>query len=215
IAFGEASRSMLEKDLSADVATALPVVEGGRIYANLSNFLTLVRLSSIVDFIPIVDSMAAGALATIRDEADYRAPQKLRPIPWGLLRRAPQIASTLLEARLSPERSRARVEEIAARHAAELDALAGEARPLASLAEEALGRTARLIFQEMLPRFLLAKRSMRQIRSMFAGQPGDTLNLVERLDQSLPGNVTVEMGMALADLVPLLPGGLDLDALVR
>jgi pyruvate,water dikinase len=76
-----------------------------------------------------------------------------------------------------------------------------------------IARSARVMLLDVLPFFVSARAAMTRIRGIFAEPDADEVRWLSKLDQSLPGNVTVEMGLALAELAEYLPRGMTLDEL--
>jgi pyruvate,water dikinase len=210
-----ASEAVFGRDITREVERSPVIIRGGRLWAHVSALLTVVPLRSMIEMIPAIDPVAAATLATIEDEAPWRTEHSLKGVPWGLLWHAPEKAAQLLEARLAPEHARAHVDALCARLRAEVEALADERLPFDRFANEAVARTARGMFLDVLPCFVSAKIAMGKIRGIFEDATEEESRWLAKLDQSLPGNVTVEMGLALVDLAAHLPPDMTLDALER
>jgi pyruvate,water dikinase len=204
---GEASRRILGRVLTEELDDAIVTARHGRLYMNLSNVLMLADKAFLVGATPVIDPLLSAALAGL-DEAEYRSGKDdLKKVPWSLLWSAPARAAQIFEARLLPEHARRGIERELARHVGEVHALAGEGRPFGELYADVMERTVRMMFEEILPFFAVSKLAMKRIRGIFEDATPEQRALVDRLDQSLPGNVTVEMGLALAELSRLVPRG--------
>ena len=212
-----ASGQVFNKDITADIDTTIPFVEGGRLWVNLSSTLTIASLADHVRVVPIIDPVCAAALAAV-DEDTYRAEKSIKQVPWNIVWHAPAKAAQVFEARLLPEHARTSVDRTCEAHLRDLRAAAASSssgEPLSTFAIATMTRAARLVFGEVLPYFAMSKLAMSRLRGMFGDDatPEQKSDL-EKLDQSLPGNVTVEMGLALAELPQLLPKDTSIDVLV-
>ena len=184
-------------------------VRHGRMYVNLSNLFTVVDKGRLVQLLLSTDALAARILEAV-DEASYRAPGPgLGRLAWRLALHAPHRVAVLAESLALPERARRRADRITEEVDGRLRALADSPLPLLPLAE-ALARTLLpAMFDELLPRVVAAKVAMSRIRQRLVRVSQTEQRLIDRLDQSLPGNVTVAMGLALAEMARLLPAGWD------
>ncbi len=207
------SRAVLGKDVTVDPVRAPVLIRGGRMWLHLSPVMHIAPLSKIRDTLPLIDPVAAAALQTIEDETFYKSEQSPFDVPWGLLWIAPEKAAQLIEARLMPEHARQHVQEHVTRLLAKHDELDRANLPFDQLAHELVFATAKTMLAEILPYFVSAKLAMSHIRGIF-DSPSDEESLhLSRLDQSLPGNVTVEMGLALASMASQLPQGATIESI--
>jgi pyruvate,water dikinase len=211
----EASKLLLGKDVTARIETTVPFSVHGRLYLNLSNLLTLTRKASLVRVLGSVDPIAAESIEGA-EEAAYRAPGAgLRRLRWRLLPRAPGKMLRILGAIRSPERARRAADRASSAFTASLHADAAAERPIHELARALFPRVIKLVLSELLPRFAASKVAMARIRRLFKDAPESQQRLVDRLDQSLPGNVTVEMGLELARMARALGCEVDPSELER
>jgi pyruvate,water dikinase len=218
-----ASGQIFGKNITADIDTTVPFVEGGRIWVNLSNTLTIAPLAKHVGFLPVIDPVCAAALATV-DEDAYRAEKSVKQVPWNLVWHAPAKVAQVFEARLLPEHARKSVDrgcetylrDLRAAQAASSAVAPAQDQPFSVFAIETMTHVARFVFGEVMPYFAMSKLAMSLLRGMFGDDAtAEQRSDLAKLDQSLPGNVTVEMGLALAELPRLLPKDTSADALAR
>ena len=201
-----ASENIFGKNITGDPVTSFVLACHGRLYINLSNALAAIPKEKLASLVANMDPVVGASLASM-DEVTYRSTRKVREVPWRLILGAPQKIATLLEARLMPEHARRSCDRECERHLQEIRALAASKPPVDQFVTEAIERTARLVFHEIIPLFAVSKLAMSRIRDIFSDATDSQQKLVARLDQSLPGNVTVEMGLELADLARLAPDG--------
>ncbi|MEZ0368350.1 MAG: PEP/pyruvate-binding domain-containing protein, partial [Candidatus Sericytochromatia bacterium] len=198
------------EDISRDPDTALALARSGRIYINFSNFLALAGKERLLGILKQVDSLAAGALAGI-DAATYTNPAyHKRELLAGLLLRMPHRALQMLEGGLMPEHARQGLERAIQRFRHQLSALEPQTQAGASLAVDALGRELaghciQLIAREFLPLIALSRVAIGHLSGFFPEPTPAQRDHLQRLDRSLPHNVTIEMGLELYHLAQLLP----------
>jgi pyruvate,water dikinase len=204
---------VFRKDLTADIDTTVPFIAGGRIWINLSNTFTIGSLATHEKLMHVMDPVCAQALGSVEEES-YRGEHSIRQVPWNLLWSVPEKAAQIFEARLLPEHARKSVESAREQHLREVRALTTrDDEGLHAFATKAIQAAAHTVFSEILPYFVVSKLAMSRLRDIFAdATPAQQLDLA-KLDQSLPGNVTVEMGLGLAELAQALPAGTSLEAL--
>src|SRR6185295_10137761 len=59
------SRALFNTDLTADIDTTIPFVEGGRLWVSLSSSLTIGSLADHVRLIPNIDPVASASIEAI------------------------------------------------------------------------------------------------------------------------------------------------------
>lgn len=208
-----ASSLVFGKDLTASIDTTVPFVAGGRLWINLSNTLTLSSLAAHESLMQLMDPVCAQALGSV-DEQSYRGEHSIKQIPWSLIWSAPEKAAQILEARLAPEHAKKSVERAREQHWHDLRAMTTERdTDLRAFASQALQAAAHTVFAEILPYFAVSKLAMSRLRDVLVDLTPEQQLDIAKLDQSLPGNVTVEMGLALAELAAALPADTGLEAL--
>jgi pyruvate,water dikinase len=191
------------------VGEAAVVVRHGRMYVNLSNLFTVVDQGQLVKLLLSTDAIAARILEAV-DVESYRAPAPgLGRLAWRLALHAPHRVAVLAEALALPERSRRRADRIAEEVEGRLRGLEDSPLPLVPLAEALARVLLPAMFDELLPRVVAAKMAMSRIRQRLVRVSETEQRLIDRLDQSLPGNVTVTMGLELSEMARLLPAGWD------
>ncbi|HEY9843054.1 MAG: PEP/pyruvate-binding domain-containing protein [Candidatus Sericytochromatia bacterium] len=198
------------EDISRDPETALALARSGRIYVSYSNFLALAGKERLLGILSQVDSLAAAALDGI-DVAEYtNTAYPKRELLAGVLWRMPHRAMHLLEGRLLPEHARQGLERAIQNFRQHLRALEPQTRAGADLAVDVLGRELagnciQLIAREFLPLIALTRVAIGHLRDFFPEPTPDQQEHLQRLDRSLPHNVTIEMGLELYQLAQLLP----------
>ena len=198
-----AATEAVGRDLTKDPNRAIMQTGAGRLWGNLSLLMALAGQQKLVSVLELMDPLAADALNGV-DKALYRAekPRRADLVP-GLLRRMPARLMVVVTGRLFPGHSRTQADAAVGAWWSSIEALLSQPLSLDQLIDQTTAVTARLILRELLPRLVLTRRALRQIHQIFEGRD-DLAEQLGCLDQSLPGNITVQMGMELADLAPLL-----------
>jgi len=211
-----ASLAVFHRDITANLDATIPFVECGRIYFNLSNALRLADHEKLVGKISLMDGLAGGALAAADQETYRAAHEEFHLFPWAVFWTAPEHLLHLLDARLLPEHARRASDRGVERGLHRLREIGERDLPVDELADQLYDEAIRTVLAHVLPYVAAAALAMVRIRtSIFAGADPEHLALAERLTQSLPGNVTVEMGLALADLAHHVEPGAGVDELLR
>ncbi len=197
--FSAASHQVLGKDVTDDIDLSIFYVTEGRIYVNLSIILLLLGKERYCPAFAVMDPVAAAAVANV-DEQEYKAahyPDKT--VILRLLNYLPDKAINFIESRFVPHHARRGCEKQINKFVQRLRQLAEQGGPLADFAAEATRSLAPLAFDELLPLMVAARRALSKMRAIC--EPIDGVDeQLEALDRSLPGNVTVEMGLALDHL---------------
>ena len=201
----EISKCLFGRDITARIETTIPFAAHGRLYVNLSNVLTLMSRDRLARLIFNIDPVAAASLSTA-DESEYRAAANvLGRLRWSILRRGLARTARIIGALVRPEQARRDAQHAVERFVRCLRKKGASQAPTWELARHAQERVAVLLFNRVLPRFAASRIALALIRRLFRGASPTEGHLLDRLDQSLPGNLTVEMGLALAGLARHLP----------
>ena len=202
--FSHGSIELVGQDVTQELAATIPYCTTGRLYANLSNVLAVTTPSKLAEFLVLMDPLAAGALKEVDHEA-YRAEGfAMAGLVVRAINHVPPRLLNLIEGRLMPEHARDGCNRVLSQFEREANSLAEEDLSLGEFADRLLGRIAQLILRELLPRILMARRAVAEIWKLFPSPDEETAWQLGRIDRSLPGNVTVEMGLALAEVAELL-----------
>ena len=204
--FRHASREVFGSDISTDILRTLPYITSGRIYLNLSNVLAVASKEKVAGAFRLLDGLAADALAQI-DEETYRAESFHKgSLMLGALNRIPDRVLNIIEGRLMPERALEGCQRRAEEHLTAVRDLVGKRLSVVELANELASQTVELIMRETLPLTFISRRAMSEMKALCDDQP-ELESHLDRIDRSLPNNVTVEMGLALERAAGLLPAG--------
>jgi pyruvate,water dikinase len=182
------------------------VLAAGRMYLIASNVITVVRKQRFVKAFSNIDPLSAQAISSVND-ADYFKPRRRKTgIAFGFLRYVSLMCVPVFKALLNPEKFLAKLDEEEPRFRNDIGQL--------NQSELSLNDYARLLFVRALdwiigyvaPCFLASRISFELIKKLCGSQhAADT----RQLDQALPRNRTVEMGLALYELSKSLPPGLE------
>lgn len=183
---------------------ALPVISGGRIYLNLNNFMGLVGETRVLNHLMMLDPLASSALAAV-DRARL-APSGVRRLPFlaALAWRMPRRITNTMRGLRRPERARARWEGLWRRHRQILDQLQGKALAPDAFVDAVMAHTLGFILRETLVLYVASRVALGRIAKLFPQPDLETRAQLDALEQALPGNLTIEMGLALHALAPLV-----------
>lgn len=195
---------LLGHDNSDRIETALLFASTGRIYFNFSNLLALAGEDKIVALLKNVDGLAAAIMAEL-DAAPYvNADFEKGALLRDLFAHIPGRALLALESGLMPEHARQGAERSAEKFQRLLAELAAEDLPLDAFGKKLGEQMGHLLGGEFLPPIALSRVAIAQLAGFFAHADEQTRASLQRLDRSLPHNVTIEMGLELENLARLL-----------
>ncbi len=193
-----------------DVETGLVCVEGGRIYLNLSNGLHLFgSFEKFANVFQKMDFLSAGILRNV-DESAYKSTNHPGPIkklnPKAILSK-PDIIYQVLEEAFTPERHARSYRRAVKKTFKTICRLETENLPLGKYFDGVIKETLHLLIRMALPTFTFSQVAIGMIKKIFAGDAAHDDNIrdqLDRIDKSLPHNITVEMGLNLHKISQLL-----------
>ena len=189
-----------------EIDESLLVIDGCRIYLNLSNALWISNQKALAAKYENVDVIASRILAHLDVSAYYnkRRPKGLRWWQLKALWHLRKFALAWLKACFLPSRFRRRCDQITRPYEERLQPTGGKA----SLPEEyepLLDRFCLSFLQCTLPAVLAYWFAGRfTARALFKWAPQEIRALAQRLDRGLPNELVVEMGMAMYELSQLI-----------
>lgn len=181
---------------------------GGRWYANLSHLLWL-GTGRIAQSLESLDVHAARVLRNIDPQRYRRAATSpggiriARAIAGTLVRSAAPASRTLV-AVLAPQRARRRYEEAVRQHDQHLAEAARTTSSVSDLADKTVAPVVRLLIRESLPLTCAAEAATALIRLLHRRAAPHRRDQVTTALSSMPGNITVEMGLDLYRLARAL-----------
>lgn len=191
---------LLGHDVTRNPATTIPFACEGRLYLNVSNILAFIGKDKAVRGLSNIDSLAAQALQHL-DVAEYQATHHRHLPPLHLFWQMPKTVMKLLEARILPEHMHQQCQAAMAVYFQELPQMSKH--PLDEVVPTFFQRIIGLMKEHLLPAVITGRLAIAKLQHMFADL--DVAEQLERLDRSLSGNVTIEMGLELERLARLLP----------
>lgn len=210
--FADATKEALGVRLCGDSSDDILLATGGRLYLNISNMLLLEKKETMANTFRRMDTLAAEIIRGI-DEKKYLpkiVPKKLKGVKLKLLRHVPDSIGRVFEAAVLPGQLNSSLHRQIKRFVAELKAESEEDLTVREFARETLRKTVHLIIHWLVPTVIVSQIADAKMQALFKDESKKTKDLVGYLDRSLPGNVTVEMGLALYHLSQLLkPDELD------
>jgi pyruvate,water dikinase len=182
------------KKMVDDVSKALPFSASGRLYLNLSNVLSLLPSDKIIQCIQCMDGLAASALEEAKlDEFRNSSFKKIGLICSTLIRSFPRI-KTYYAALNDPKKARQKVDRACRDFQNRVKTMNSDSKTMDKFVKQVTDQSAVLILQITEPSFVATKIAMSKIRKLFPNANKEQSQMIDRLDQSLPGNITVAMG---------------------
>ncbi|WP_186356195.1 PEP/pyruvate-binding domain-containing protein [Streptomonospora sp. PA3] len=185
-------------------AGGLILTVGGRWYLNASNILWL-GTERLARSVAALDVHAARTLRNV-DARRYRK-AAAKPQPAGAARavagtaaRSGGLLAAALAALTAPRRARRRYAAAVDRHRRHLAGVARTARSLPRLGEEAAEPAVRLLVREGLPLTAAAETAASLLGSLYRRASDEQRRNLGTALRSMPGNVTIDMGLELYDL---------------
>lgn len=203
---------LAKKDLVDDVSIALPFCASGRLYLNISNLINLLPSVKIIQCIKCMDGLAASALEEANIDK-FRNPSFLKSglIFSTLIRIFPRI-KILYCALKAPKKTRKIVDKACQDFQNRVKAMNSDSITMTDFVQQVTDQSAALILRTTEPSYVATTIAMSKIRKLFPDATTEQKQLINTLDQSLPGNITVSMGHDLFLLSQQLRSDLSFDS---
>lgn len=207
-----ATHEFLGKDIVDDVSKAMPFCASGRLYLNLSNLVNILPSDKIIQCIKCMDGLAASALKEANID-NFRDPSFLKYglIFSSLIRSFPRIKILFLSFK-SPKKTRKTVDKECHGFQNRVKLMNSDSTTMNEFVKQVTDQSAVLILQTTEPAYIASKIALSKIRQLFPNATTEQYQLINSLDQSLPGNITVSMGQDLFLLSQQLSSGFSLNS---
>jgi pyruvate,water dikinase len=178
---------------------------GGRIYSCLSLYFTIASPEGFADFIANMDSMVSDILRHT-DLTPYRKAQRpafLERLIPRILTHVPGLPLRNLSAALAPEHAATAYRRTVETAMADMESLEPGSGGLAGYADRLVGDFVALMVSALATPLAVGQLTRSRLRRMFAQRADTDARIAEDLthiDQALPHNITIEMGLALFDI---------------
>lgn len=181
---------------------ALPYISSGHLYLNISTAMLFVHKEKLVKMVRVLDPRTADAIDGV-SESQYKSRHYSSLLsPLNMISLLPGMLPAMLKARNNPEQAYTELQKAIDEYRNELDNLSAESlRPL-QLMTKITESLEKLLTKRLAPCFLISRIAIEAVKEA-AGE--DHKELVETLIQSLPHNVTVEMGLDLYEVARQIP----------
>lgn len=197
-----ASRKLFQRDLTDHIDRTIAYITAGRVYANVSNALTLTSAENLLNKLSFVDSLAAKALAGVDLQSYKSSDPSLKAVPLMMMRRLPGLVGQYLYARVTPELVQVAAASDVELFKQQLLFLRRTRSKLRDFTQRATNLTIDLALHRLAVCLIAGLSARERLRKICGKQFAED---VELLTKSLPHNVTVEMGLALYALAHELP----------
>lgn len=178
------------------------LIAAGRLYLVASNILAIVDKKHFAKFFANMDPLAAQAILHVDYRGYYKPHYNKVVLAKGLLHYLATLGPPVLRAFLRPEQCLADIEREEPRFVNGIDRLNEQQLPLDDYRQFLFSRTFEWIVTYIAPCFLASRVAFEMIKKLCGSEYASE---VRHLDQALPRNRTVEMGLALYQLSKLLP----------
>ena len=199
-----------------DPKEGIACIAGNRLYVGLSNIFHLVTPRSMANFISAMDSLVGAILRDV-DAANYRTeprPAYLRFLRTRILAHAAVIPFKALSALLAPQHTARSYHKKVERTLRRLEHGEGAPEGAKAYAQWLSGEFVKLMVGTLIGPLAAAMAARSRLKSLFAAAAAKDPKIAEDLvhvDQALPHNITIEMGLGLyavaEALKPLKIGG--------
>mgnify|MGYP001420557082 CR=1 FL=1 len=207
-----ASKTLFWRDMNRDITTAVPWIENGRIYINLSNAMKLAGKDRVVQIMQIFDPLVAKTIKNIDEKEYISRTNRLWLLPIGVIIKLPRTALHMYAARAHPERTHREVQEKLERFLDTARSLDEKESSFMALADKLMRTLGNDVFLNTVPLVFLGKNALGKMKEI-AGK--DLEDAFASFDVALPNNVTTEMGLKLYRISTLLPQNIDQSGLER
>lgn len=193
-------------DITDHIDRTLPYVTAGRVYLNLSNALALLPLEKLLTKLKLADPLAADAIAQIDPQVYTALNSEIRGLPLMVLRRMGPRMATYLQARTHPEDLREKVIRDVEIYKQQLMFLRRSKLKLRDLIDRVMQLACHLVVTRLIFTLVAGLNARERLNKLIGAEfPAE----FEAMTRSLPGNITVEMGLDLFTLSQLVPDGID------
>ncbi|MEA4857611.1 PEP/pyruvate-binding domain-containing protein [Solidesulfovibrio sp.] len=200
--FRRAARRLLGDDAIVDPGHGLVRPAGGRLYSCLSFLFTMADPEGFAAFIDNMDAMV-GDILREADLAPYRRlpkPAFLNHLIPRLLAHVPGLPLRNIAAALAPEHAAARYHPKVEAALAAMAAHREDGQGLADAADRLCGAFLELLVDVLATPLLVGILAKSRLRRLFAARAASDPTVADDLthiDQALPHNITIDMGLAL------------------
>lgn len=207
----KAMKKLYGIELSEKVRDTVGYVSGGHLYLNLSSAFRVLGKERMTNALRILDPLAADAAASLDDKKYVSDNYMLYLTVARMLSLVPRIAPRMMYAYRRPEKA---YDELASKietYRDRLGEIKGSTLPFPHVVDKAIQIMIDLLLQSLIPSFGMSRLAIEEIKKVV---DADQKELANRLNRSLPHNVTVEMGLSLFDLARQVPEGMSADELI-
>jgi rifampicin phosphotransferase len=192
------------KRLEGSISETLFFVDNQRLYLNLSNVMTIVSQKKVATLFHNIDTLSSDILGKI-DGVDYRSTTSKYRFILPFAFRLPLRFRALFLGSFYPIKARQWSDKKASQYRCRIDDLFNSDIAFNKKVQQSSRLTAKLILRTFVPLFILSKITFSKIRKSFDPKNETIQKLINQLEQALPGNVTINMGLQLYQLRRLLP----------
>lgn len=184
----------------------------GRIYLNLSKLIGMIGKDRLAGLLSNMDPLAAATVKAV-DEPTYKA-SGIPIIFFVALRNLLASAPRILSVELAPQRAHQRAQSKMREYELKAGQLFDQQLPLRAYILKALDLVLKFVTDEMLPVVGGSRAALARMKAMAASIEPDE-NVLRKLEQGLPHNVTTQMGLALYQISLAMPRSMNVDTFLE
>ncbi|UCG11344.1 MAG: hypothetical protein JSU72_12415 [Deltaproteobacteria bacterium] len=211
ILFRNVSRELLGHEKLVDPDEGLVRMTGNRFYLSLSHLFHVVSPKSFGRVIGNMDSLVGEILLQIDPESylSHPGPEYLHHLGPKIVTHVPALPIKALEAALIPEYSAEVYHRQVGKTLAGIEADKGAPQKINEYTDWLAARYVHLLFHTLVPPFVAAMLARSRLSRIFADRAKEESQTAQDLvyiDQALPHNITIEMGLELYAIAENLAG---------
>lgn len=172
----------------------------GRFFAQLPNVLAVAGKERLMALFHQMDGLVGRAFSELDLENYANGRLSRARLILGAVSRMYRRVAPILRARFRPKKAVARWQEKWAEFRADVRTLEAGGHSLREFLQRGSEQLARFVLRDTVPLYPNGRSAMGAIRKLFPEPTPQVSTWLDALDRSLPGNVTVDMGLALYEM---------------
>lgn len=199
-------------DFTSNLDMTPAIVRSGRLYLVVSNVLPIAGKSKFVNLFANIDPLAAKTLAML-DETPYLPDRPLlKRNLWRLGLKMPPMFARIVACRVNPDKAHINCQDAIAQFKLDLRRIERRDLPFHDFVNACYRRLGNLLINAVIPTLGAGRLALERMKKLLKAQGVSDADL-KRLEQAMPHNVTVEMGLDLYNMSQMLDRSMAIDQL--